>query len=1014
MSALCPSVEADSRSSEAGSRRLARRPWVGLTLLAAGVGAGGAVASAAAASEPARGYIVEMAGAPAAGYRGGVPGYPATRPQPGARLDSRASEVARYRAHLRQRHDDVLTRGPRHITRTYDYTLVFNGFGARMAPGAAAQLARTPGVLSVSPDRTRRLQTISTPGVLGLTGSSGLWSTLGGVTKAGTGVVIGVLDSGITPESPSFAPLPSPGKLHAWQGVCQTGEQWTAANCSNKIIGARYYTAGAGGPDAIHQMLPSEIVSARDTTSHGTHVAGTAAGNNGVSVTAGGNFFGLASGMAPNARIAVYKSCWSGGCSDSDSVQAIEDATADGVDVINHSTAGSQQLANDPVSRAFLFAADAGVFVAAGAGNNGPTPTVQNVEPWVTTVAAGTHDRVAVKTVTLGNGAQYTGAGRNAASPSRPLIRARDAGLGADPDGARQCLSGSLDPAKVAGKIVICERGTNGRFDAAFAVTAAGAAGMILTNVQGGLSDAVAEMSFDSAFPLVHVTAADGAAIEAYAAADANPTAALSAGTETVGQEAPAVWHFSSRGPAHTIGGNLLKPDILAPGVRVIAPTVAGWGSFSGTSMATPHVAGLAALLIQSHPNWSAMAIKSALLTSASAQTNKGHPIITERGELAGPFDYGSGQATPAAANDPGLVYDSDLADWERWSCGVGVLAPDSPDCQLYGSADPADLNTPNIAIGSLVGEQTVTRKVTNVGPKPSTYTVQVAPPPGFDVVVNPTTLKLGGNGARAKYTVKFTRTTAPLDTYSSGSLTWSDGRHAVRSQLVVRPVGFLAPPQLMLSGPSGSTTIPVKVGYTGSLQTTVSGLAGDALSTTLTRPTANQFDPDQPATSEHTAKFTFHVPSDLPPPGALVARFETHDSDVPAGTDINLWLYNAGTTQRLRGSAGPTAEERLEVPCFGQEDGSCSRAGDYDVYVDLAALPDGLTTQDVVLHTWVLAGSEGNLTITPSTTSVQAGQTVNLTATWSGLSPGRHYIGDLSYSDGTSELGFTQIEADG
>ena len=87
-------------------------------------------------------------------------------------------------------------------------------------------------MLSVSPDRRLRLETITTPAFLGLTGSSGLWSKLGGVASAGTGVVIGVLDSGITPESPSFAPLAQPGKLHPWKGVCQTGEQWTAANCS--------------------------------------------------------------------------------------------------------------------------------------------------------------------------------------------------------------------------------------------------------------------------------------------------------------------------------------------------------------------------------------------------------------------------------------------------------------------------------------------------------------------------------------------------------------------------------------------------------------------------------------------------------------------------------------------------------------------------------------------------------------------------------------------------------------
>jgi subtilisin family serine protease len=1015
---MCPSFPADSRSPEAWRRQLARRAWVGavLTLVAAGVGVDGAVAAGTAAPEAARTYIVELAGPPAAAYTGGVSGYAATRPRQGQRLDSRAARVARYSAHLRQRHNAVLARVPRRITRTYDYTLVFNGFAARMAPGTAAQLARTPGVLSVSPDRRHRLQTITTPAFLGLTGATALWNQLGGFAKAGTGVVVGVIDSGITPQAPSFAPLASPGKLHAWNGVCQTGEHWTAADCSNKIIGARYYTAGEGGPDAIHQQFPFEFVSPRDRVSHGTHVAGTAAGDHGVTVTVSGNPIGQASGMAPNARIAVYKACFAGACVDSDVVQAVEDATADGVDVINYSSTGSQNLTGDPLSRAFLFAADAGVFVAVAAGNDGPgRGTVQHVEPWVTTVAGGTHDRNFPRTITLGNGAQYAGAGSDSefppATPTLPLVRAQDAGLdAAHVDGARQCFSkrfdpshpeGFLDPAKVGGKIVVCERGANARYDTVFAVREAGGAGMILSNVSGGRSD-VTELS-EGFLPFVEVRAADGSAIEAYASGSANPTAALSDAVETVGQEAPSVMRESSRGP--TSDGNVLKPDILAPGYRIYGPTVDGFAAFVGTSMASPHVAGLAALLIQSHPNWSPMAVKSALLTTAAALTNKGHPIPLQDSflcffcaaePLAGPFDYGSGAAAPTAANDPGLVYDSALVDWERWSCGMGVLAPDSPDCQLYGSADPGDLNTPNIAVGSLPAVQTVTRKVTNVGPKPSNYSVQVTPPPGFSVAVNPTTLKLSGNGTRAKYTVTFTRTTAPLDAFSSGSLVWSDGQHSVRSQLVVRPVRFTAAQRFTLSGASGSQTLPVRAGYAGSLQTTVGALSRDDLfSATLTNPTQASFDTDHPATNDHVAKFTVSAPSN-----GQLTRFATHASEAP-GADIDLYVYKAGTTELVGVSAGGTAEEHVDLPAGG---------GDYDVYADLFALPEGATTQDVVLH--ALASPGWNLTVTPSTTSVQAGQTVNLTLTWSGLTPGTHYFGRLSYSDLTTTLGTTDVEA--
>jgi hypothetical protein len=451
----------------------------------------------------------------------------------------------------------------------------------------------------------------------------------------------------------------------------------------------------------------------------------------------------------------------------------------------------------------------------------------------------------------------------------------------------------------------------------------------------------------------------------------------------------------------------VLKPDILAPGYAIYGPTTSGFARFFGTSMASPHVAGIAALLIQSHPNWSPMAVKSALLTTAALRTNRGNPIPTQESfcfscaaaPLAGPFDYGSGAAAPTAANDPGLVYDSNGADWERWSCGVRLLAPDSPDCQRYGSIDPGDLNTANIAIGSLLAVQTVTRKVTNVGPKPSSYSVQVSPPPGFSVSVNPTTLKLGGNGTRAKYTVTFTRTTAPLDAFSNGSLTWGDGQHSVRSQLVVRPTTFLAPPPLTLRGASGTQTLPVKVGYAGSLQTTVVGLVrDDRFSATLTNPTQGAFDTDHPATNDHVAKFTVSVPSN-----AQSARFETHASDAPPGADIDLYVYKAGTTELVGISAGGTAQEGVDLP---------GGAGDYDVYLDLFALPAGVTTQEAVLHELVRPG--WNLAVTPSATSVQAGQTVNLTMTWSGLAPGTHYMGRLSYSDLTSTLGTTEVEAIG
>ena len=126
---------------------------------------------------------------------------------------------------------------------------------------------------------------------------------------------------------------------------------------------------------------------------------------------------------------------------------------------------------------------------------------------------------------------------------------------------------------------------------------------------------------------------------------------------------------FSSYGPAIAGGGDLLKPDITAPGVSVIAAVAPpgndglDFNAYDGTSMSTPHISGIAAMIKQKHPTWSPMWIKSALMTTATTLTNRGNPI--KRGaNNATPLDYGSGHVRPAQAFNPGLVYDSSYVDW--------------------------------------------------------------------------------------------------------------------------------------------------------------------------------------------------------------------------------------------------------------------------------------------------------------------------------------------------------------
>jgi subtilisin family serine protease len=994
----------------------ARRENAALAVLgAAGLIAGPATAvPATAAPAPADGsaavYLVRLADAPVAGYAGGIAGYARTQPVTGAKLDTASPAVTRYRGYLRQRQDGVL-RQAASARKLYDYSVAFNGFSARMTAADAAKLAGTAGVVAVVKDERRKLETTRTPEFLGLTKPGGLWEQLGGpgARGAGGGVVVASVDTGVWPESPSLAALANPQPTHGFAGACQTGEQWTAAQCSTKIVGARYYTAGVtAGVGDIKTAFPYEYLSARDAASHGTHTSTTAAGDYGVDVVVDGVALGKASGMAPNARVATYKVCWgrdeaAAGCYTSDSVKAIEDATADGADVLNFSISGSTTSFLDPVEAAFFGAAQAGVFVAASAGNSGPgASTVAHNSPWVTTVAASTLDRTGKSSVTLGNGTTYAGVGVGAAVPSSPLaLSTALAAAGASETDARLCVLGALDPAEAAGKIVVCDRGVNARTDKSKEVKRVGGVGMVLANT------APSSLNADLHFvPTVHVDETAGAAIKAYVAGTASPTASLAKGELVFGIRAPRVASFSSRGPARAGAGDLLKPDITAPGVDVLAGTSPPgdngrlYDYLSGTSMSSPHMAGLAALVIQKYPNWSPMRVKSALLTTASQRDNTGQPISTDTGGVATALDYGSGHVNPNGAADPGLAYDSDSADWVRFLCGVGQLSATSSTCTTYGRIDPSDLNTPNIAIGALAGSQTVTRTVTNVAEKAADYSAVVQAPAGVATTVTPSRLKLPP-GARGTFRVTFTRTAAAFDRYALGALTWTDGKHQVRSQLAVRPVVAAAPAEVAGTGTAGSAGIQVVPGFAGTLTASATGLVpADRLTATLS-PTGPGFSSTAPAVSARTAKFSISVPT-----GTAVARQSTFDRDFAAGTDVDIYLYRAGTATLVASSGGSTAQEQVQL--------LNPAAGTYDLYVVLFGAAPGQSSVQTPAFSWALADTAaGNLTVQPASQAVQPGQAATVTAAWSGLTAGQRYLGRISFGDGTGSAGGTFVRVD-
>ena len=960
----------------------------------------GAPSPADAASDA---YIVQLVEAPVVGYEGDIAGLAATATD-GKKLNVKDAKVQRYVAHLAKRHQDVGAAAGVSSS-FYDYFYSFNGFAATLTAKQANELRKRADVASVEKDELGQIDTATTPAFLGLTDpGTGLWAKAGGVTSAGEDIIVGVVDTGIWPEHPSFSdqvdlsdPEGNSGKRTlaygpapaGWNGSCQSGEQFSQNDCNNKIIGARYYLSGFGH----FGIIKSDFKSPRDADGHGTHTASTAAGNHAVPATGPAAAFGSISGMAPRARIAAYKVCWNGGaggCANTDSVAAIDQAVADGVDVINFSISGTSTNYLSAVEVAYLFAARAGVFVSTSAGNSGPTAgTVAHISPWLASVAAGTHNRSATATVTLGNGATYTGASITDAVGPAPLVSSTTVGItGADATQVRLCYPGTLDPALATGKIVQCDRGTIARTDKSAAVKQAGGVGMILTNTN------VNSLNADFHFvPTVHLAVTDRAPILAYiTAAGSAATAALSKAVISTTAPAPAVAAFSSRGPSRAGGGDILKPDFMAPGVDILAgvsPVANGrlFDLLSGTSMSSPHVAGIGALLKQAHPDWSPAAIRSALATTASTTVSSG---------TNSPFAIGSGQIKPNLATDPGLVYDAGFNDYRGFLRGQGL-------CRFCFGTSPAiatdasDLNQPTIAFGDLAGKQTVTRRVRNVGSTAATYTATTTIS-GVTVVVTPASLTLAP-GETKLFTAAFTRTIATLNAYAFGTLTWSDGTHSVKSRLAVRPVAIAAPASITGTGASGSATDSVKFGYDGPFTATPRGLvaATKTLGSVADDPT-NNFNTAAPDSNQGITVHPFAVPA-----GTKYARFATFDTDVDGAHDLDMYVYrvNPDSTLTLVGfSAGGTAEEQVSIVN--------PLAATYRVYIHGWQTAGG-GIANYTLSSWQVPGTATSLSVTAPSIATTGG-TGTIIASWTGLTPATRYLGLVTYHDATTELGRTVV----
>jgi subtilisin family serine protease len=922
-------------------------------------------------------YIVTFADDPVGTYDGYQAGFAATRPKAGQKLDPASPAVVKWRQNLTAKHDSALAKVK--ATKIYDYTVTNNGIAADLTGAQAAALAKTAGIIGVEVDRESHVDTTDSPHFLGLDDPvNGLWTKLRGQANAGAGVVVGIVDSGIWPENPSFSGEKITPRPKDWHGACVAGENFPVSLCNNKLVGARYYVDGFGKQN----IAKGEFLSPRDGSGHGSHTASTAAGNADVTVTIDGNVLpGRASGMAPAAAIAMYKVCWEGkpgvtaGCFNSDSVAAINDAVLDGVDVINYSIGGSSESSVlDSVAQAFRVASNAGVFVANSAGNSGPgASTLDHPAPWVTTVAATTF-RQAYQAVELGDSAhtRFVGASTTAAmSGFAPIINAETAKLAAATAAdAQRCFAGTLDPAKVTGKIVVCDRGVNARIDKSYEVMRAGGVGMVQVNTGPN------SLNGDyHPIPSVHLADTARAAVRAYAAT-AGATAKIGPvnSTEAAALPAvPAVTDFSSRGPSVTTGGDILKPDIAAPGNDVVAavapPTNHGrnWDFYSGTSMASPHIAGIGALMKALHPTWLPSEIKSALMTSATD---------TKGATAHDPFAQGAGFVNPNGAADPGLVYPTTANEYRGYLVSLGVQF--APPFNTLAPIQASQLNQASIAVGKLAGIETVTRTVRNVG-GPATYTAS-ASVPGFDVSVTPASLNLGTDET-GTFTVTFQRTTAPLNSWVTGSLSWTDGKHVVRSPIALEPVAVSADTEVHGgASASGSQPFSVTPGYTGTLNTAVSGLVG--VTPIADSVPAGPFDIDAPAEAAGTKLYHVTVPT-----GTKAARFSLDSSDNTA--DLDLFVYKAGVFVDLSASGSADEQVTLVDP----------EPGVYDVYINGFTTPGGSTAYH--LSNFVVPTVDsGNLSVSPANPiSTTVGVPIELTATWSGLDPAKRWLGVITYA---------------
>lgn len=950
-------------------------------------------------------YVVVMEQNPLIQYEGEIQGYEATKPGKGDKINPKSAHVRKYEKFLEKSHIiSLVAAGVSVDQKIHDYTVALNGYSAILSEEQVKSIEAQKEVVVVLEDQMRYPDTDSSSSFLGLTDEGGAWEK--GYT--GEDVVIGIIDTGIWPEHPSFADDGtyglSPVTLDDSRPTCEFGN--TAHNpddvpfsCNNKLIGARQIL------DTYRLFIgasSTEYDSARDDNGHGTHTASTAGGNNGVEASIYGISRGTVSGIAPRARIIAYKGLGDLGGFTSDLAAAIDQAVADGVDVINYSIGGGAgRLGADEI--AFLFADAAGVFVATSAGNSGPGPaTLGNpgTLPWMTTVGASTQSRFFQGTAVLGNSSVYTGASITTGTTLAPLVDAEFAG-------GDLCIPGTLSPSTVVDKIVLCRRGAIARVAKSLSVFQAGGAGMIMYNN----SDTDNLFTDTHWVPSIHVDYTDGLDIKAYVASAASPTAEIIGEQYSEWPSAPSMAIFSSRGP-NPVAGDIIKPDITAPGFQILAGntltpqpgSVQGelFQAIAGTSMSSPHVAGLFALIKQVHPDWSPAVAKSALMTTAHQEV-----VDNDRVSPANPFAMGAGHVDPRGeANkgsvfEPGLAYDAGLFEYAAFTCGMnfGVFSPGSCDFleSIGVPRKPYNLNYPSIGIAELAGIQTVQRTVISVAKDKGwrEYAVSINAPDGYLVTVEPSTIRLK-SGDLATYDVTVTNVSAPVGEWRFGSLTWIDktGNYEVYSPIAVRGALFNAPEEITGSGVSGMSSFDVTFGYNGAYSAATHGLVpATVTSGNVLQDPDQTFNPGDGYSNPHIFNLS----------GMALFRIAMPAEATEDNADLDIYVQDPSSSI-VAHSARAKTNELIDI--------SAPMDGTWTVWVHGWSTPGGDSDYD--LYTWAIpAMPGGNLSLDSAPTAGVLGATEPIETSWTGATAGQWHLGAVSHTGDAGLMGMTLINVD-